>query len=74
LSSLADLAPTGKLRGAINYGNFILATRARATGESRGVAIDLAQEVGRRLGVPVELVTFDSGRLPRDRPWGQASR
>jgi polar amino acid transport system substrate-binding protein len=56
----ADLVPTGTLRAAINYGNFILATRDAATGRSRGVAIDLAQEVGRRLGVPVELVPFDS--------------
>ena len=56
----ADLAPTGRLRVAINYGNFILATRDPATGESRGVAIDLAQEVGRRLGVPVEIVAYDS--------------
>jgi polar amino acid transport system substrate-binding protein len=62
----ADLAPTGKLRAAINYGNFILATRDRATGESRGVAVDLAQEVGRRLGVPVELVAFDSVALMGD--------
>jgi polar amino acid transport system substrate-binding protein len=56
----ADLAPTGTLRAGINYGNFILATRDRATGQSRGVAIDLAQELGRRLGVSVELVAFDS--------------
>jgi polar amino acid transport system substrate-binding protein len=56
----ADLASTGKLRAAINYGNFILATKDRATGESRGVAIDLTQEVGRRLGVPVEIVAYDS--------------
>jgi polar amino acid transport system substrate-binding protein len=56
----ADLAPTGKLRAAINYGNFILATKDRATGQSRGVAVDLTQEVGRRLGVPVEIVAYDS--------------
>jgi len=56
----ADLAPTGKLRAGINYGNFILATKDGATGQSRGVAIDLAHEVGRRLDVPVELVAFDS--------------
>src|SRR6266850_1497643 len=56
----ADLAPTGKLRAAINYGNFILATKDRASGESRGVAVDLAQELGRRLGVPIEIVAFDS--------------
>jgi polar amino acid transport system substrate-binding protein len=56
----ADLASTGKLRAAVNYGNFILATRDRATGESRGVAIDLTNEVARRLGVPVEIVAYDS--------------
>jgi polar amino acid transport system substrate-binding protein len=56
----ADLAPSGKVRAAINYGNFILATKDRATGESRGVAVDLVQELGRRLGVPVEIVAYDS--------------
>jgi polar amino acid transport system substrate-binding protein len=56
----ADLAPTGALRAAINYGNVILATRDQATGKSRGVAVDLAQEVARRLGVPVEIVAYDS--------------
>jgi polar amino acid transport system substrate-binding protein len=62
LSSAArtDLAPTGSLRAAINYGNVILATQDPATGESRGVAIDLAREVGRRLGVPVAIVAYDS--------------
>ncbi len=55
-----DLAPTGKLRAAINYGNFILATKDKATGESRGVAVDLMQEIGTRLGVPVEIVAYDS--------------
>ena len=29
----ADLAPTGKLRAGVNYGNFILATKDRTTGE-----------------------------------------
>jgi polar amino acid transport system substrate-binding protein len=56
----ADLAPTGKLRAGINYGNFILATKDRATGESRGVAVDLLQELGGRLGVPIEIVPYDS--------------
>jgi polar amino acid transport system substrate-binding protein len=55
-----DLAPTGTLRAAVNYGNFILATRDPATGESRGVAIDLMNEVGKRLGVPVAIVAYDS--------------
>jgi polar amino acid transport system substrate-binding protein len=56
----ADLAPTGSIRAGINYGNFILATKDRATGESRGVAVDLLRELGRRLAVPVEIVAYDS--------------
>ncbi len=55
----ADLAPTGKVRAGVNYGNFILATKD-ASGQSRGVAIDLLHEVGRRLGVPVDIVAYDS--------------
>lgn len=57
-ASVTDLAPTGKLRAAINFGNPILATRDAATGEARGVSVDLARELGKRLGVPVELVTY----------------
>lgn len=55
---VAELAPTGTLRAAINFGNPILATKDAATGEPRGVSVDLARELGRRLGVPVQLVTF----------------
>jgi polar amino acid transport system substrate-binding protein len=55
-----DLAPSGAVRAGVNYGNVILATRDPATGESRGVAIDLATELGRRLRVPVALVAYDS--------------
>jgi len=58
--ALSELAPTGKLRAAINFGNPVLAQKDPATGEPRGVSVDLARELGRRLGVPVELVTFDA--------------
>jgi polar amino acid transport system substrate-binding protein len=57
---ISDLAPTGKLRAAINFGNPILATKDSATTEPRGVSVDLSRELGRRLGVPVELVTYES--------------
>jgi len=61
LSSLhLDLAPTGKLRVGINYGNPVLATRDRASGQLGGVAVDLARELGRRTDLPVELVGFES--------------
>jgi len=57
---LSDLAPTGKLRAAINFGNPILATKDPSGGEPRGVSVDLSRELARRLGVPVELVTYDA--------------
>jgi polar amino acid transport system substrate-binding protein len=54
-----ELAPTGKLRVAINLGNIVLAQTDAATGEPKGVTVDLARELGRRLSVPVELATHD---------------
>jgi len=55
-----ELAPTGKIRVGINYGNAVLARRDRATGELSGVAVDLARELGRRCELAVELVAFES--------------
>src|SRR5258706_5752234 len=62
----SDLAPTGRLRAGINLGNGVIATRDQATGETRGIAINLARELGRRLGVPVELVVYEQARLMVD--------
>jgi polar amino acid transport system substrate-binding protein len=56
----SDLAPTGTLRAAINFGNPILATKDPSTGEPRGVSVDLSRELARRLGVPVQFVTYDA--------------
>ena len=55
--AVAQLAPNGTMRAAINFGNPLLARRD-AVGESRGVSVDLARELARRLGVPVELVIY----------------
>lgn len=55
-----ELAPSGKLRIGINYGNAVLASRDGVSGELRGVAVDLARELGRRCELPVELVAFES--------------
>lgn len=55
---LKDLAPTGKLRAAINLGNGVLAQKG--DDGPKGVTPDLARELGKRLGVPVELVTYDA--------------
>jgi polar amino acid transport system substrate-binding protein len=55
----SELAPTGKLRVGINNGNFMLVLKDSACGEAQGIAPDLARELGRRAGVPVEFVRFD---------------
>lgn len=54
----AALAPTGKLRAAINFGNPVLAAADPVTGEPRGVSVALARELARRLDVPLEIVTY----------------
>ena len=56
---LRDLAPTGKLRAAINFGNGVLAQRG-PNNEPRGVTPDLATELAKRLGVPVEFVPHEA--------------
>jgi len=62
--AVSDLAPGGTLRAAINVGNPILAARGPAGGEATGVSVDLARELARRLGVPVQLTVFESaGRV-----------
>ena len=60
----SELAPTGKLRVGINVQNFLLVNKERTDGQYSGIAVDLGRELGRRLGVPVELVAFDTaGKL-----------
>jgi polar amino acid transport system substrate-binding protein len=55
---LKELAPTGTLRASINLGNIVL---AQGTADApTGVTPELARELGRRLGVPVQLKAFDA--------------
>jgi polar amino acid transport system substrate-binding protein len=56
----SSLAPTGRLRVAINYGNAVLAQRNAETGKLSGVSVDIAEELGRRLGLPLTLVPFNA--------------
>lgn len=52
------IAPTGRLRVAINLGNPVLARRGAAGPE--GVSVDLAQAIAARLGVPGDLIAVDA--------------
>jgi polar amino acid transport system substrate-binding protein len=52
----SEFAPTGTLRIGLNMSNFLLTRTDAATGKPLGVAHDLAQELGRRLGLPVVMV------------------
>ncbi len=56
----ADLAPGGRLRVGINFSNNLLTARDPVTRAPSGIALDLAHELGRRLGVPVEIVSYES--------------
>ncbi|HEX4522416.1 MAG TPA: ABC transporter substrate-binding protein [Casimicrobiaceae bacterium] len=57
---VTELAPAGSLRAAFNYGNPVLATWNAATGEAAGISADLARELARCLGVPVDFVPYDA--------------
>ena len=57
-STLSSFAPTGTLRVGINLGNPILANEDAGTKRLYGVTIDIANEIGKRTSLPVELIPF----------------
>jgi len=60
----AELAPGGSLRAGINHSNFLLVNPGSPRGAPQGIAPDLALELARRLGVPLEYLSFDgAGKL-----------
>lgn len=61
----AELAPSGKLRVGINFGNALL-TSKDVKGEPGGIAVDLARELARRVGVPLDIVSYDSAGTMAD--------
>ena len=76
---VAQLAPTGKLRVAIAIApspSAQFAIKDEATGAYRGVAVILGTELGKKLGVPVELVVHNgSGEIQNsaaDNKWDVA--
>lgn len=59
----SELAPTGRLRVGINFGNALLAVKD-ANGSPGGIAVRLAQEISTRTGLPLDIVGFESaGRM-----------
>jgi polar amino acid transport system substrate-binding protein len=54
------LAPSGRLRAAINLANPILARRDAASGKLLGVSVVIAERLGERLHVPLDLVPFNA--------------
>jgi hypothetical protein len=60
------VAPIGALRAAVNIANPVLAIERGPDGRPGGVAVALAQELGRRLGLPVDLLPYDSAAAMAD--------
>jgi len=56
--TLSSFAPTGTLRVGINLGNPILANEDQTTKRLSGVTIDIANEIGKRISLPVQLIPF----------------
>jgi polar amino acid transport system substrate-binding protein len=54
------MAPTGKLRVALQLGSPHNVVRDPVSGEMKGVGFDLGQELARRIGVPFEPVLYPS--------------
>jgi len=62
----SELAPSGTLRVGINHGNFLLVNADSPHGAPRGIAPDLGAELARRLGVPLEYISFDAAGKTAD--------
>lgn len=56
MTASPELAPRGTLRATINVGNPILAKLDESTGAPGGVSVDIARELAKRLGTPLDLI------------------
>ncbi len=57
-AAITALAPTGKLRAAINLSNYLLVSHTTENGTPVGVSPDMAIALADQLGVDVELLTY----------------
>src|SRR5215475_1616001 len=54
---------SSRLRVGINFGNTVLVNKD-VDGNPCGIAVDLATELGKRLDLPIQFITYDSaGRM-----------
>ena len=58
--TLRSFAPSGTLRVGINLGNPVLASEDTATKKLSGISVDIANEIGKRTHLPVQLIPFQS--------------
>ena len=56
-----EIAPTGRLRAALNMGNPVLAHSRTSSASPAGVTIDLALAFGKELGVEVDFLQCAHG-------------
>jgi polar amino acid transport system substrate-binding protein len=59
---IAQLAPTGVLRAGINMSNFLLVVGKTPSGDPIGPSPSMAAAIADALGVPLQLVPYDSPR------------
>ena len=71
-AAIEALAPTGTLRAAINLSNFLLVTDQDSDGNPVGVAPDMARTLAERLGLSLELHSYETpGEVADDGPLDQ---
>jgi polar amino acid transport system substrate-binding protein len=61
-----SLAPSGKIRVAINLGNTVLAQKDAKTGRLGGVSVVLAKALAARLKLPYELIPYQAAGMVFD--------
>jgi polar amino acid transport system substrate-binding protein len=65
-TTLKSFAPTGSLRVGINLGNPVLASEDAATKQPSGISVDIANEIGKRINLPIQLIPFKSASATVD--------
>jgi polar amino acid transport system substrate-binding protein len=65
-TTLKSFAPSGTLRVGINLGNPVLASEDVATKKLSGISVDIANEIGKRTNLPVQLIPFKSASATVD--------